>query len=52
MLIGVITGTYSSIFVASPVLVDFDRKNKLVTAEEAKAQARKANLEAASAARK
>jgi SecD/SecF fusion protein len=47
MLIGVVTGTYSSIFVASPVLVDFDRKNKLVTAEEAKARARKANLEAA-----
>ncbi|HEY0272601.1 MAG TPA: protein translocase subunit SecDF, partial [Chitinophaga sp.] len=29
MLIGVITGTYSSIFVAAPVLVDFDRKNEL-----------------------
>jgi SecD/SecF fusion protein len=29
MLIGVVTGTYSSIFVAAPVLVDFDRKNKL-----------------------
>ncbi len=48
MLIGVITGTYSSIFVAAPVLVDFDPKNKLVTAEEAKNQARKAHLESVS----
>ncbi|RAJ02260.1 SecD/SecF fusion protein [Chitinophaga skermanii] len=30
MLIGVITGTYSSIFVAAPILVDFDKKNKLM----------------------
>jgi SecD/SecF fusion protein len=29
MLVGVITGTYSSIFVASPVLVDMDKKDKL-----------------------
>jgi SecD/SecF fusion protein len=29
MLIGVVTGTYSSIFVAAPVLVDFDKKNEL-----------------------
>jgi SecD/SecF fusion protein len=29
MLIGVVTGTYSSIFVAAPVLVDFDKKNSL-----------------------
>ncbi len=29
MLIGVITGTYSSIFVAAPVLVDMDRGGKL-----------------------
>jgi SecD/SecF fusion protein len=29
MLIGVVTGTYSSIFVAAPVLVDMDRSNKL-----------------------
>ncbi|PSL48088.1 SecD/SecF fusion protein [Chitinophaga niastensis] len=29
MLVGVITGTYSSIFVAAPVLVDFDKKNQL-----------------------
>jgi SecD/SecF fusion protein len=47
MLIGVVTGTYSSIFIASPVLIEFDRKNKLVTAEEAKVQARKARLETA-----
>lgn len=47
MLIGVVTGTYSSIFVAAPVLVDFDRKNKLVTLEEAKTQAKKARLEEA-----
>lgn len=45
MLIGVITGTYSSIFVATPVLVDFDRKNQLVTAEEEKMKAKKARLE-------
>jgi SecD/SecF fusion protein len=35
MLIGVITGTYSSIFVAAPVLVDFDRSNKLADESEA-----------------
>jgi SecD/SecF fusion protein len=35
MLIGVITGTYSSIFVAAPVLVDFDRKNQLSNEGEA-----------------
>jgi SecD/SecF fusion protein len=35
MLIGVITGTYSSIFVAAPVLVDFDRKNQLSEEGEA-----------------
>ncbi len=29
MLIGVITGTYSSIFVAAPILVDMDRGNSL-----------------------
>ena len=29
MLIGVLTGTYSSIFVAAPILIDFDRKNSL-----------------------
>lgn len=34
MLIGVVTGTYSSIFVAAPVLVDFDRKNQLSNESE------------------
>ncbi len=29
MLIGVVTGTYSSIFVAAPILVDFDKKKSL-----------------------
>jgi SecD/SecF fusion protein len=29
MLIGVVTGTYSSIFVAAPVLVDLDKTDKL-----------------------
>ena len=29
MLIGIITGTYSSIFVAAPVLVDLDKSDKL-----------------------
>lgn len=29
MLIGIVTGTYSSIFVAAPVLVDMDKKDKL-----------------------
>ncbi len=33
MLIGVITGTYSSIFVAAPILVDFGRKKPLGPAE-------------------
>lgn len=36
MLIGVITGTYSSIFIAAPVLVDLDRKNDLITGEAGK----------------
>lgn len=35
MLIGVVTGTYSSIFVAAPVLVDFDKKNQLSNESEA-----------------
>ncbi len=34
MLIGVLTGTYSSIFVAAPVLVDFDHKNELSNESE------------------
>ena len=36
MLIGVITGTYSSIFVAAPVLVDFAKNRPLGKAEEKK----------------
>ncbi|WP_349317197.1 protein translocase subunit SecDF [Chitinophaga sp. MM2321] len=35
MLIGVVTGTYSSIFVAAPVLVDFDKKNQLSNESDA-----------------
>ncbi|WP_109698795.1 protein translocase subunit SecDF [Chitinophaga deserti] len=35
MLIGVLTGTYSSIFVAAPILVDFDKKNSLSNEREA-----------------
>ncbi len=34
MLIGVITGTYSSIFVAAPVLVDLDKKRALAAHSE------------------
>lgn len=34
MLIGVLTGTYSSIFVAAPVLVDFDPNNQLANESE------------------
>jgi SecD/SecF fusion protein len=33
MLIGVITGTYSSIFVAAPILVDFAKDKPLGEAE-------------------
>jgi SecD/SecF fusion protein len=29
MMIGVVTGTYSSIFVASPILVDLDKSDSL-----------------------
>jgi SecD/SecF fusion protein len=29
MMIGVVTGTYSSIFVAAPILVDLDKTDKL-----------------------
>jgi SecD/SecF fusion protein len=36
MLIGVITGTYSSIFVAAPVLVDFAKNRPLGKAEDKK----------------
>jgi SecD/SecF fusion protein len=51
MLIGVITGTYSSIFVAAPVLVDFDRKNQLSNEAEA-VLAKKATPPAATTAKK
>jgi SecD/SecF fusion protein len=34
MLIGVLTGTYSSIFVAAPVLVDMDKGDKLAQEED------------------
>ncbi len=37
MMIGVITGTYSSIFVAAPILIDLDKTDKL-TQEEDKEQ--------------
>ena len=36
MLIGVFTGTYSSIFVAAPILVDFGKNKPLGKAEEKK----------------
>jgi SecD/SecF fusion protein len=38
MLIGVVTGTYSSIFVAAPVLVDFAKNKPLGTEPKAKKQ--------------
>jgi len=38
MLVGVITGTYSSIFVAAPVLVDMDKSNKLTQEEDREAR--------------
>ncbi len=38
MLIGVFTGTYSSIFVAAPVLVDMDKKDKLKDEVDREAQ--------------
>ena len=38
MLIGVVTGTYSSIFVAAPVLVDFAKNKPLGTEPQAKKQ--------------
>lgn len=34
MLVGVVTGAYSSIFVAAPILVDFDKKNTLSQEKE------------------
>jgi SecD/SecF fusion protein len=36
MLIGVVTGTYSSIFVAAPILVDFAKNRPLGSSEEVK----------------
>lgn len=41
MLIGVITGTYSSIFVAAPILVDFAKNKPLGKQEEVKAKVEK-----------
>ncbi len=38
MLIGVITGTYSSIFVAAPILVDLDKKGSLAVEEDKEAK--------------
>lgn len=38
MMIGVITGTYSSIFVAAPVLVDMDKGNSLKVESDAEAR--------------
>ncbi len=38
MMIGVITGTYSSIFVAAPVLVDMDRSGSLKVESDAEAR--------------
>ncbi|MDQ2862852.1 MAG: protein translocase subunit SecF, partial [Bacteroidota bacterium] len=42
MLIGVITGTYSSIFVAAPILVDFARNKPLGEADHATEKLKKA----------
>lgn len=38
MLIGIVTGTYSSIFVAAPVLVDMDKKDRLKDEVDREAQ--------------
>ena len=38
MLIGVVTGTYSSIFVAAPILVDMDKSDKLSQEVDREAQ--------------
>ncbi|KAA9040658.1 protein translocase subunit SecDF [Ginsengibacter hankyongi] len=43
MLIGVITGTYSSIFVASPILVDFAKDRPLGEADHATEKLKKAD---------
>ncbi|MBI1344617.1 MAG: protein translocase subunit SecDF [Terrimonas sp.] len=44
MLIGVVTGTYSSIFVAAPILVDLARKKPLGEADTVKPDTRKPAL--------
>ncbi len=41
MLIGIVTGTYSSIFVAAPILVDLGGKRPLGVAEKPKAEVKK-----------
>lgn len=38
MMIGVVAGTYSSIFVAAPILIDLDRKDKLKNEVDREAQ--------------
>jgi SecD/SecF fusion protein len=38
MMIGVITGTYSSVFVAAPILVDLDKSDKLTKEEDKEAK--------------
>ncbi|GGH65446.1 SecD/SecF fusion protein [Filimonas zeae] len=43
MLIGVITGTYSSIFVAAPILLDLAKNKPLGKSEEVKVQTEKAS---------
>lgn len=43
MLIGVITGTYSSIFVAAPILVDFAKDKPLGEADHATEKLKKSN---------
>ncbi|HYM94703.1 MAG TPA: protein translocase subunit SecD, partial [Chitinophagaceae bacterium] len=42
MLVGVITGTYSSVFVAAPILIDLARKRPLGVADQASDQKQKA----------
>lgn len=48
MLIGVITGTYSSIFVAAPILVDFAKNKPLGAADFATENVKKAEIAKAS----
>jgi len=49
MLIGVITGTYSSIFVAAPLLVDLARGKTLGKTEAVKTTAQKPAVKPATA---